>query len=162
MGRYTQSDPIGLIGGVNTYGYALNTPLSFFDLFGLDVCDEADLDGGWHFLDAIIGQNQRVTVRAGGRIKIVGGDDRYSLHLNMFYYKGTYTAIDESGEPLPGIYPIYEGALSTLLSGAHQQEVEYNIGGPSSKSFDWTFEILNFQTPCDNCGKPMIMVYEWR
>ena len=36
-GRYVQSDPIGLRGGSSTYGYALSSPLSGRDLFGLQT-----------------------------------------------------------------------------------------------------------------------------
>jgi len=37
-GRYTQSDPIGLIAGPNLFSYALNNPLSLIDPLGLRTC----------------------------------------------------------------------------------------------------------------------------
>ena len=37
-GRYVQSDPIGIAGGIATYGYAESSPIQLSDRFGLASC----------------------------------------------------------------------------------------------------------------------------
>jgi len=55
-GRFLSEDPTGFEGGVNEYAYALNSPVSYFDPFGLDAWKRthgwgrADIQGSSNYM----------------------------------------------------------------------------------------------------------------
>lgn len=55
VGRYVESDPAGLGGGLNTYAYVANGPLQFTDQYGLMLCG----DWGWMAIDWALGLGSR-------------------------------------------------------------------------------------------------------
>lgn len=71
LGRYGQSDPIGLAAGLSTYAYVGGNPLAYLDRFGLESTRKyVNLSGGWK-----------------GGIDMIPGTGKFEIHV--FDHKGT-------------------------------------------------------------------------
>ena len=80
-GRYLESDPIGLNGGINTYTYALNNPLFWIDPYELDITVSFNPNAARGFGHVGIGVNTPNTV--GQRPQLGASSVQMGLGLNV-------------------------------------------------------------------------------
>ena len=95
IGRYVQSDPIGLNGGINTYSYVGGNPVNFIDLYGLKGALGALAEGGAFLLCLRI--NALVTNPDGSQKR-----DTWLQNLEQNYYEANKSNVEATEQAIIG------------------------------------------------------------
>lgn len=145
VGRWITPDPIGFEGGANVYAYVFNSPLSYFDLYGLI----AQQSGGQNFFSQTIGTFFNYAgsvirfigdhilpipfVRQGvsrtGHVLSGGRPQEYRTALNCYSENGCVLGVN--GELSPNVRTMYINGIMTDYDEREDgpREVSKYLGG---------------------------------